>query len=82
MFSRLLRFCFSADLLLLLPPCDNAVPACSSATTSQLVVPVNSRRCFLGQQPSAVLVRRECIQDRRVCLWFTANNLSGNMASA
>eukprot|EP00972_Heterocapsa_arctica_P091050 13434716-Heterocapsa_arctica.AAC.1 len=68
MLFLLLRFSFSAHLLLLVRPCDNAIPACSSATTSQLVVSGNSRQCFLGQQPSAVLFRREFNMDRRISL--------------
>eukprot|EP00972_Heterocapsa_arctica_P026180 3854487-Heterocapsa_arctica.AAC.1 len=36
MLFRLLRFCFSAPLIILLPPCDNAVPACSSVPSLHL----------------------------------------------
>eukprot|EP00972_Heterocapsa_arctica_P024951 3678025-Heterocapsa_arctica.AAC.1 len=72
----------SASLLLLLPPREHPVPACSSSTTSQLVVPSNSKLCFLGQQPSAVLVRLEFSLEPSVCLFVPANHLCGNMAIA
>eukprot|EP00972_Heterocapsa_arctica_P100707 14847753-Heterocapsa_arctica.AAC.1 len=66
--SAFFILCFPFPLLLFLAPRDHAVLACSSSTTSQLVVLGNSRRSVLGHQPSAVLVRLEYSLDRRVCL--------------